>query len=46
MNDFDRLVPAPAGRFAGIITSTFLGNCSGFREFEAVPAPAKKNTGK
>ncbi len=35
-----------AGRFAGTITSTFLGNCSGFREFEAVPAPAKKTTGK
>jgi hypothetical protein len=31
-----------AGRFSGSITSTFLGNCSGFREFEAVPAPPKK----
>jgi hypothetical protein len=30
------------GRFAGTITSSFLGNCSGFREFEAVPAPLKK----
>jgi hypothetical protein len=25
------------GRFTGLITSSFLGNCSGFREFEAVP---------
>jgi hypothetical protein len=30
------------GRFTGILTSSFLGNCLGFREFEAVPAPAPK----
>jgi hypothetical protein len=27
------------GRFSGLITSSFLGNCLGFREFEAVAAP-------
>lgn len=27
------------GRFSGVLTSSFLGNCSGYREFEAVPAP-------
>ena len=26
------------GRFSGLLTSSFLGNCAGFREFEAVPA--------
>jgi hypothetical protein len=30
------------GRFTGILSSSFLGNCRGFREFEAVPAPAPK----
>ena len=30
------------GRFSGLLTSSFLGNCSGFREFEAVPAPKEK----
>jgi hypothetical protein len=29
------------GRFNGLLTSQFL-NCSGFRQFEAVPAPAPK----
>lgn len=29
------------GRFSGLITSSFLGNCLGFREFEAVAAPKK-----
>jgi hypothetical protein len=27
------------GRFTGLLTSSFLGNCFGFREFEAVPEP-------
>ncbi len=32
------------GRFSGLLTSNFLTNCEGFREFEAVPAP--KGSGK
>src|SRR5262249_54025205 len=32
------------GRFSGLLTSNFLTNCNGFREFEAVPAP--KGSGK
>jgi len=33
------------GRFTGLLTSNFLTNCNGFREFEAVPAP-KGSSGK
>lgn len=34
------------GRFSGLLTSNFLTNCDGFREFEAVPAPKGSGGGK